>query len=105
MKGHAVAAKETERPAIRSWGLTKPWRRWPAGSFSVRPELKEAHPEIGRAEAIRISMRELIENGTPVEAHPTMSILRGRWRGRGEMSENFRFRKGKAEGRDEGVRV
>jgi CHAT domain-containing protein len=34
-------------------------------------ELK-AHPETGRAEAMRISMRELIEKGTPVEAHPSM---------------------------------
>jgi CHAT domain len=34
-------------------------------------ELK-AHPEIGRAEAMRISMHELIKTGTPVEAHPSM---------------------------------
>jgi CHAT domain-containing protein len=33
-------------------------------------ELK-AHPEIGRAEAMRISMRELIEKSTSVEAHPS----------------------------------
>jgi CHAT domain-containing protein len=31
-------------------------------------ELK-AHPKIGRAEAFRISMRELIEKGSPAEAH------------------------------------
>jgi hypothetical protein len=29
------------------------------------------HPEIGRAEAMRISMRELIEKGSPVEAQPS----------------------------------
>jgi CHAT domain-containing protein/tetratricopeptide (TPR) repeat protein len=34
-------------------------------------ELK-VHPEIGRAEAMRISMRELIEKGTPAEAHPSL---------------------------------
>jgi CHAT domain-containing protein len=34
-------------------------------------ELK-AHPEIGRAEAMRISMRELIENGLLDEVHPRM---------------------------------
>jgi CHAT domain-containing protein/tetratricopeptide (TPR) repeat protein len=34
-------------------------------------ELK-ARPDIGRAEAMRISMRELIESGTPAEAHPSM---------------------------------
>jgi CHAT domain-containing protein len=33
-------------------------------------ELK-AHPEIGRAEAMRISMRELIEKGSLAEAHPS----------------------------------
>ena len=32
-------------------------------------ELK-AHPEIGRAEAFRISMKELIEKGDLAEAHP-----------------------------------
>jgi CHAT domain-containing protein len=32
-------------------------------------ELK-AHPKIGRAEAMRISMRELIENGSLGEVHP-----------------------------------
>jgi CHAT domain len=32
-------------------------------------ELK-AHPEIGRAEALRISMKELIEKGDLAEAHP-----------------------------------
>jgi CHAT domain-containing protein len=30
-----------------------------------------AHPEIGRAEAFRLSMRELIEKGSPAEAHPS----------------------------------
>jgi CHAT domain-containing protein len=34
-------------------------------------ELK-THPEIGRAEAMRISMRELIEKGTLDEVHPRM---------------------------------
>jgi CHAT domain-containing protein len=33
-------------------------------------ELK-AHPEIGRAEAFRRSMQELLENGQPSEAHPS----------------------------------
>jgi CHAT domain-containing protein len=33
-------------------------------------ELK-AHPEIGRAEAFRISMKELIEEGNLAEAHPS----------------------------------
>jgi CHAT domain-containing protein/tetratricopeptide (TPR) repeat protein len=33
-------------------------------------ELK-AHPEIGRSEAMRISMRELIEKGSPADAHPS----------------------------------
>jgi len=33
-------------------------------------ELK-AHPEIGRAEAFRRSMKELIEKGSPVDAHPS----------------------------------
>jgi CHAT domain-containing protein len=33
-------------------------------------ELK-AHPEIGRAEARRVSMRELIEKGSPAESHPS----------------------------------
>ena len=32
-------------------------------------ELK-AHPKIGRVEAMRISMRELIENGALAEVHP-----------------------------------
>jgi hypothetical protein len=32
----------------------------------------KAHPEIGRAEAMRISMRELIEKGRPTDAHPSM---------------------------------
>jgi CHAT domain-containing protein len=32
----------------------------------------KAHPEIGRAEAMRISMRELIEKGDLAEAHPRM---------------------------------
>jgi CHAT domain-containing protein len=30
-----------------------------------------ANPKIGRAEAFRISMRDLIDKGTPAEAHPT----------------------------------
>jgi CHAT domain-containing protein len=34
-------------------------------------ELK-AHPEIGRAEAMRISMRDLIEKGLPAEARPSI---------------------------------
>lgn len=33
-------------------------------------ELK-AHPEIGRAEAFRQSMKELIEKGSLVEVHPS----------------------------------
>jgi CHAT domain-containing protein len=32
----------------------------------------KAHPKIGRAEAFRVSMRELIEKGSPAEAHPSM---------------------------------
>jgi CHAT domain-containing protein/tetratricopeptide (TPR) repeat protein len=32
----------------------------------------KAHPKIGRAEAFRLSMRELIEKGTPAEAHPSI---------------------------------
>jgi CHAT domain-containing protein len=34
-------------------------------------ELK-AHPNIGRAEAFRLSMKELIEKGKPAEARPSM---------------------------------
>jgi CHAT domain-containing protein/tetratricopeptide (TPR) repeat protein len=34
-------------------------------------ELK-AHPKIGRAEALRLSMKELIEKGSLAESHPTM---------------------------------
>jgi hypothetical protein len=30
-----------------------------------------AHPEIGRAEAFRLSMKELIEKGSLSEAHPS----------------------------------
>jgi CHAT domain-containing protein len=33
-------------------------------------ELK-GNSKIGRAEALRVSMRELIEKGTPAEAHPS----------------------------------
>ena len=33
-------------------------------------ELK-ANPKIGRAEALRISMHDLIDKGTPAEAHPS----------------------------------
>ena len=33
-------------------------------------ELK-AHPEIGRAEAFRRSMKELINDGSLIEAHPS----------------------------------
>jgi CHAT domain-containing protein len=35
------------------------------------PALK-AHPNIGRAEVFRLSMKELIEKGKPAEAHPSM---------------------------------
>jgi CHAT domain-containing protein/Tfp pilus assembly protein PilF len=31
-----------------------------------------ANPAVGRAEALRVSMRELIETGTPAQAHPSM---------------------------------
>ena len=32
----------------------------------------KASPQIGRAEAFRLSMKELIEKGSPAEAHPTI---------------------------------
>jgi hypothetical protein len=42
----------------------------PARCTRAFAELK-SHPEIGRAEAFRVSMRELIEKGTLAEAHPS----------------------------------
>jgi CHAT domain len=45
-------------------------------------ELK-SHPEIGRAEALRRSMVELIHHGPAEDAHPAMwGALRACWRGR-----------------------
>ena len=51
---------------------------WEVGSYAAVKlttrafaELK-ANPKIGRAEALRISMRDLIENGAPAEAHPAV---------------------------------
>jgi CHAT domain-containing protein len=40
--------------------------------LTTRPfeELK-AHPNVGRAEAFRVSMKELIQKGTIVDAHPS----------------------------------
>ena len=67
-------------PIMRHWPVP---RRWPSLTDLGAPpvvtcstagapfaELK-AHPGIGRAEAFRISVRELIKNGTDFEAHPS----------------------------------
>ena len=50
-------------------------------------ELK-ANPKIGRAEALRISMHDLIDKGTPAEAHPSQAgtVRGGRRRGGSEVA-------------------
>jgi CHAT domain-containing protein len=46
-------------------------RKWLVSTHTTSVKTLKNKPDIGRAEAFRVSMRELIEKGAPDQAHPS----------------------------------